>query len=241
MKHWRISTDRNRTGDEYGMLINELFKFQGVSMSDITDIIISSVVPPLVVPMIKMCQRYFKIKPLVVGPGIKTGIKLKYENPRDIGSDRIVNVIGAHEKYGGPLIVVDIGTATTFDVIDADGNFLGGAIAPGINISLEALFQRTAKLPRIELVTPKSVICHNTISSIQSGVIYGAVGQIDGIVRRIKEECQLDMKVIATGGLSKMLSRESKTIDKFDYFLTLNGLRVLFERNQPNTTSNTEK
>jgi type III pantothenate kinase len=147
MHHWRISTDRQKTGDEYGMLINELFRFQGISMSDITAIVISSVVPPLVVPIIKMCQRYFGIRPLLVGPGIKTGIKLKYENPRDIGADRIVNVLGAFEQYGGPLIVIDIGTATTFDVVSKNGDFLGGAIAPGIGISSEALFQRAAKLP----------------------------------------------------------------------------------------------
>jgi len=232
-KHWRISTDRQKTGDEYGMLINELFRFQGISMSDITAIIISSVVPPLVVPLVRMCQRYFKIKPLVVGAGIKTGIKLKYENPRDIGADRIVNVIGAYEQYGGPLIVIDIGTATTFDVVNEKGDFLGGAIAPGIGISTEALFQRAAKLPRIELVTPKNVICHNTISGIQAGIILGAVGQIDGIVHRMKKEMNnMDMKVVATGGLANMIARESETIDTTDHFLTLTGLRVLYERNK---------
>ncbi|WP_196594565.1 type III pantothenate kinase [Pectinatus sottacetonis] len=232
LRHWRISTDRQKTGDEYGMLINELFRFHGISMSDITDIIISSVVPPLVVPIIKMCQRYFKVKPLVVGPGIKTGIKLKYENPRDIGADRIVNVIGAYEQYGGPIIVIDIGTATTLDVVADNGDFLGGAIAPGIGISTEALFQRAAKLPRIELVTPKSVICHNTINGIQAGIILGAVGQIDGIVNRMKQEMNMNMKVVATGGLANMISRESKTINKTDHFLTLTGLRVLYERNK---------
>ncbi len=231
MRHWRISTDRQKTGDEYGMLINELFRFHNISMSDITNIVISSVVPPLVVPLFKMCQRYFGIKPLLVGPGIKTGIKLKYENPRDIGADRIVNVIGAYEQYGGPLIVVDIGTATTFDVVSEKGDFLGGAIAPGIGISTEALFQRAAKLPRIELVTPKTVVCHNTISGIQAGIIYGAVGQIDGIVTRIKKEMNMEMKVVATGGLANMIAKESKTIDKTDHFLTLTGLRIVYERN----------
>lgn len=231
MRHWRISTDRKKTGDEYGMLINELFRFQGISMSNISAIIISSVVPPLVVPLMKMCERYFHIKPLLVGPGIRTGIKLKYENPREIGADRIVNVVGAYEQYGGPLIVIDIGTATTFDIVNKDGDFLGGAIAPGIGISSEALFQRAAKLPRIELVTPKSVICHNTVTGIQAGIIFGAVGQIDGIVIRIKKEMNMDMKVVATGGLAKMIAKESKTINRTDHFLTLTGLRVLYERN----------
>ena len=230
-QHWRISTDRQKTGDEYGMLINNLFTFQGIKMSDIHAIIISSVVPPLIVPFVKMCQRYFKIKPLVVGPGIKTSIRLKYENPREIGADRIVNVVGAHEQYGGPLIVVDIGTATTFDVVDANGDFLGGVIAPGIRTSADGLFQRTAQLPRIELVPPKSAICRNTISGMQAGIIFGFVGQIDEIVRRIKAEMDTEPRVIATGGLATMIKKKKKTIDKIDHFLTLTGLRVLYERN----------
>lgn len=231
MRHWRISTDRQKTGDEYGMLINNLFRFQGIRMSDVDAIIISSVVPPLVVPLVKMCERYFRIHPLVVGPGIKTGIKLKYENPREIGADRIVNSVGAYAQYGGSLIVVDIGTATTFDVVDKNGDYLGGVIAPGIGISTEALFQRAAKLPRIGLVTPKTVVCRNTITGMQAGIIFGAVGQIDEIVRRIRLEMKEDLRVIATGGLARMISRESKTIDKVDNFLTLTGLRVLYERN----------
>lgn len=230
-RHWRISTDRQKTGDEYGMLINDLFRFQGMRMSDIDAIIISSVVPPLVVPLVKMCERYFRIHPLVVGPGIKTGIKLKYENPREIGADRIVNTVGAFSQYGGPLIVVDIGTATTFDIVADNGDYLGGVIAPGIGISTEALFQRAAQLPRVALVTPRSVICRNTVTAMQAGIIFGFVGQIDEIVRRIKAEMQREMRVIATGGLAHMISRESKTIDKVDNFLTLTGLRVLYERN----------
>lgn len=231
--HWRISTDRQKTGDEYGMLINNLFHFQGIQMVDIDAIIISSVVPPLVVPMVKMCERYFRLHPLVVGPGIKTGIKLKYENPREIGADRIVNTVGAFEQYGGPLIVVDIGTATTFDIVGENGDYLGGVIAPGIGISSEALFQRAAQLPRVALVTPRSIICRNTVNAMQAGVIFGFVGQIDEIVRRIKAEMNQKMKVIATGGLAQMISRESSTIDKVDNFLTLTGLRVLYERNLP--------
>ena len=233
LRHWRISTDRQKTGDEYGMLINNLFRFQGIRMSDVTAIIISSVVPPLVVPLAKMCERYFRLRPLIVGPGIKTGIKLKYENPREIGADRIVNSVGAYEQFGGPLIVVDIGTATTFDIVAENGDYLGGVIAPGIGISSEALFQRAAQLPRVALVTPRTIICRNTVNAMQAGVIFGFVGQIDEIVRRIKAEMKQDMRVIATGGMAKMICRESKTIDKVDNFLTLTGLRVLYERNQP--------
>ena len=231
-KHWRISTDRQKTGDEYGMLINSLFHYQGIEMADIHAIIISSVVPPLVVPFIKMCERYFHLRPLIVGPGIKTGIRLHYENPRSIGADRIVNVVGAYEQYGGPLIVIDIGTATTFDVVAKNGDFLGGVIAPGIGTSSEALFQRAAQLPRIELVPPKNIICRNTIQGMQAGIIFGYVGQIDGIVRRIKQEYGHPMKVIATGGFARMIARESVTIDKVDHFLTLSGLQVLYERNE---------
>ena len=233
MKHWRFSTDRQKTGDEYGMLINNLFRYQGIRMADIRAIIISSVVPPLIVPLVKMCERYFHLRPLVVGPGIRTGIRLHYENPRAIGADRIVNVVGAFEQYGGPLIVIDIGTATTFDVVGENGDFLGGVIAPGIGTSSDALFQRAAQLPRIELVPPKSIICHNTIQGMQAGIIFGYVGQIDEIVKRIKAEIGGDkpVKVIATGGLARMIMRESSTIEKIDHFLTLTGLRVLYERN----------
>ena len=232
LKHWRVSTDRQKTGDEYGMLINNLFSYQSIRMEDIDAIIISSVVPPLVVPMIKMCKRYFHTKPLVVGPGIRTGIRLHYENPRAIGADRIVNVVGAYEAYGGPLIVIDIGTATTFDVVDTNGDFLGGVIAPGLGTSSDALFARASQLPRIELVPTKQIICRNTIQGMQAGIIFGYVGQIDGIVRRIKQEYGHPMKVIATGGFARMIARESVTIDKVDHFLTLSGLQVLYERNE---------
>ena len=232
LRHWRISTDRQKTGDEYGMLINSLFAYQNIRMDEVEAIIISSVVPPLMVPMIKMCERYFRIRPLVVGPGIKTGFRISYENPREIGADRIVNVAGAFEQYGGPLIVIDIGTATTFDAVTPDGDFMGGVIAPGLSSSADALFQRAAKLPRIELVTPKRIISRNTVSGMQAGIIYGYVGQIDEIVRRMKKEMGWDeTKVVATGGYARMVARESKTIDKIDHFLTLTGLRVLYERN----------
>ena len=233
LRHWRISTDRQKTGDEYGMLINSLFAYQNIRMDEVEAIIISSVVPPLMVPMIKMCERYFRIRPLVVGPGIRTGFRISYENPREIGADRIVNVAGAFEQYGGPLIVIDIGTATTFDAVTPDGDFMGGVIAPGLGSSAEALFQRAAQLPRIELVPPKTVVCRSTIQGMQAGIIYGYVGQIDEIVRRIKSELAVEMKVVATGGFARMVAKESQTIDKVDHFLTLTGLRVLYERNQP--------
>lgn len=229
--HWRIATDRQKTSDEYGILIHSLFSFHKLSMTEVKAVIISSVVPPLIVPLSRMCSKYFGIEPLVVGPGIKTGIRLKYENPREIGADRIVNAVGAYEKFGGPLILVDFGTATTFCAIDEDGDYLGGAIAPGIGISVEALFQRTAKLPRIELATPKTVICRNTVMAIQSGVVFGFTGQVDEIVRRMKMELGENAKVIATGGLANMIAKESKTIEHVDQFLTLDGLRVLYERN----------
>ena len=232
MKHWRISTDRQKTGDEYGILLNDLFRYQGVETKDVSDIIISSVVPPLIVPFMKMCERYFNIKPMLVGPGMKTGIVLHYENPRAIGADRIVNVVGAFELYGGPAIVIDMGTATTFDVINENGDFMGVVIAPGIMASSEALIRSTAKLPGVELVPPKNIICHNTIHGMQAGIIFGYVGQIDGIVQRIKTEYNSEMKVIATGGLATMIQKESKTIDRIDHFLTLTGLRVLYERNK---------
>ena len=231
LQHWRVSTDRLKTGDEYGMLINNLFTYGGLSIKDIEAVIISSVVPPLVVPLVKMCQRYFKVEPLIVGPGIKTGISIKYENPREVGADRIVNAVAAHHKYHGPLIIVDLGTATTFCVVSENGDYLGGAIAPGIGISTEALYQRAAKLPRIELVKPKTVICRNTVTSMQSGIIYGFVGQVDGIVNRMKEELGRDAFVVVTGGLANMICPESRTINAVEQFLTLEGLQVIYSLN----------
>lgn len=232
--NWRFSTDRQKTIDEYGILLGNMFAYSNVAMQDIDAIAISTVVPPLLVPLSKMCERYFNIRPLIVGPGIKTGICLKYENPREVGADRIVNAIAAYEKYKDkemPLIVVDFGTATTFCALALNGDYLGGAIAPGIGIATEALFQRAAKLPRIELIKPKNVICRNTISSMQSGIIYGFVGQVDEIVRRMKIELGTEVFVVATGGLASLMAAESSTIDTVEPFLTLDGLRILHERN----------
>ena len=230
--HWRISTDKQKTGDEYGMIFNNLFKFRNLTMEDIKAVIISTVVPPLLVPLVRMCRRYFKIEPVLVEPGVKTGIQIKYKNPREVGADRIVNAVAAYSKYGGPNIIIDFGTATTFCAISEAGEYLGGAIAPGISISAEALFQQAAKLPRIELIKPKTVICRNTISSMQSGIIFGFVGQVDEIVRRMQKEMGTKTFVVATGGFANLIARESSVIDKVDTFLTLDGLRMIYEKNR---------
>ena len=232
-KHWRISTDRQKTGDEYGMLINSLFHYQGIEMADIHAIIISSVVPPLVVPFIKMCERYFHLRPLIVGPGIKTGINLRYENPRELGSDRIANAVAAQAEYGGPCIFIDFGTATTFGAIDHLGAFAGGCICPGLKLTSEALVSGTAKLPRFELVKPDHVISRTTVTNLQAGVIYGYIGQVNYLVQRFRKELGApDALVVATGGMARLVADEVGTIDKLDGILTLKGLRLIYERNR---------
>jgi len=232
LDHWRISTDRQRTTDEYGVLIRELFYLNDLRADDINAIIISSVVPPVVPTLERMCQRYFGLSPLLIGPGVKTGMDIRYDNPREVGADRIVNAVAAYEKYGGPVIIVDFGTATTFCAVDAKVVYLGGSICPGIGISTEALVQRTAKLPRIELKRTDSVICRNTIESMQAGVFYGFVGQVEGIVSRMRRELDMSARVVATGGLAVVIAPATKTIDVVEPMLTLEGLRIIYERNR---------
>jgi type III pantothenate kinase len=231
--HFRLSTARQSTVDEYGVMIFNLFRMSDISISDIEGVIIASVVPPLVNIFEDMCQKFIHITPLVVGPGIKTGLNLRFENPREVGADRIVNAVAAVSQYKGPLVVVDFGTATTFDCIDREGNYLGGAIVPGLGIATEALYQRASKLPRIELEKPKKVIGRNTIHAMQSGIIFGYAGQVDGLIERIKVEMEApNLKVIATGGMAELIASETKCIHEVNAMLTLEGLRILYERNQ---------
>jgi type III pantothenate kinase len=228
---WRLPTRRAGTSDEYGILIKSLFDFAGLNFRAITAVILSTVVPPIQGPLEEMSRQYFGAEALVVGPGIKTGMPILYEAPREVGADRIVNSVAAFEAYGGPCIVVDFGTATTFDAISARGEYLGGAICPGIGISAEALFQRAARLPRVEIVRPKSVIGRNTVGSMQAGLYYGYLGLVEGIVTRMKEELGGKPIVVATGGQAKLLLAGVALVDHVDPFLTLTGLRILYERN----------
>ncbi|BFH71758.1 MAG: type III pantothenate kinase [Paenibacillus dendritiformis] len=234
LHNWRLSTSRQSTTDEYGVMIYNLFTMTKLSVTDIEGVILSSVVPPIMHTMEMLCKKYLNKAPLIVGPGVKTGLNIRIENPREVGADRIVNAVAAIELYGGlkPLVVVDFGTATTFDVIDVKGNYIGGAIVPGIGVSTEALYQRAAKLPRIELTKPKSVIGRNTVHSMQAGIIFGYAGQVDGIVDRITNELGAEPTVIATGGMAELIASESRTIDTTNPLLTLEGLRLIYNRNK---------
>ncbi|WP_170075773.1 type III pantothenate kinase [Paraclostridium dentum] len=231
--YWRISTDKAKTSDEYGMLINNLFQYDNVDKNSIKDIIISSVVPNVMHSLENFCVKYFNKQPLIVGPGIKTGLNIKYDNPKQVGADRIVNAVAAIEKYKSPMIIIDFGTATTFCAISEKGEYLGGTIAPGIKISSEALFQRASKLPRVELLKPGMTICKNTVSAMQSGIIYGYVGLVDKIIAMMKKELGHDhIKVIATGGLSSLIASETDSIDCVDKNLTLEGLKIIYNKNK---------
>jgi type III pantothenate kinase len=231
---WRVRTEVDSTVDEYGMLILNLYRTAEINLQTIKsvkDIIISCVVPPMLNILEPLCEKYFKIKPLIVGPGIKTGMPIYYDNPREVGADRIVNAVAAHEKYEDNLIIVDFGTATTFDYVTKKGEYMGGCIAPGIIISSEALFERASKLPRVEFSRPKSIIAKDTVSSIQAGIMFGYAGLVDGIVGRMKAEAKSTATVIATGGVAKNIAPETKSIDVVDNMLTLEGLRIIYSRN----------
>lgn len=232
LNFWRIGTDKLKTSDEYGILIRNLFKYHNVKINDISGSIISCVVPALQGVFIESIKKYFKHDPVVVGPGIKTGMPILYKNPQEVGADRIVNAIAAYDEYETSLVIVDFGTATTFDCVSKKGEYLGGVITPGILISSEALFGSASKLPKVELRKPDNIIGKTTIQSIQSGLIFGYAGLVDGIVERIKSELGDQTKVIATGGLAGLIALESKTIEKIDEHLPLKGLWLIYERNR---------
>jgi type III pantothenate kinase len=229
---WRIGTKASITADEYAVIVKDLFAFSGIDFRQIDGIIISTVVPPLLSIMTEMSRKYFKIEPLVVTSELKTGITLSYENPREIGADRIVNAAAAFRLYGGPLIIIDFGTATTFCAVTANGEYLGGAITPGVKISAEALYQRAAKLPRVELTRPRTIIGRDTVSAMQAGILYGYAGLVDGIVERMKKELSPDARVIATGGLAELVTPEARSAIEVRPNLTLEGLRFIFEANR---------
>jgi len=231
---WRLATIKEKTSDEFGVFFTTIFRNENISPGDVEAVIIASVVPPIMYSLEHSVRKYFSKEPIVIGPGIKTGINVRYENPRELGADRIVNAVAAFELYGGPIIVVDFGTATTFNAVSGKGEFLGGVICPGVKISAEALYQRTAKLPRIELVSTDSVLGRNTAVSMQSGIYNGYIGQVNHIVQKMKAEMKEDnIKVIATGGFSRIIADGAPSIDEQNANLTLEGLRIIYEKNKP--------
>lgn len=233
---WRLSTDYKRTADEFGILVTQLFVMKNLDYQKVKGVIISSVVPNIMYSLEHMIRKYFKQDPIIVGPGVKTGINIKYDNPKEVGADRIVNAVAAHEIYKRAVLIIDFGTATTFCGITKNGDYLGGTICPGIKISLEALFEKASKLPRVELVKPSTVICRNTVNSMQAGIIYGYIGQVDYIVAKAKKEImdhgEEEPLVIATGGLANMVASETKCIDVVNPYLTLQGLKIIYDKNR---------
>ncbi len=229
--NWRVSTTKTQTVDEYGVLFRNLFAMNGLEVGSVQGIVISSVVPPLDSTLREVCEQYFQSRPLFIEPGVKTGMPVHYDNPAEVGADRIVNSVAAFEKFGGPCIIVDFGTATTFDVVSKKGEYLGGVITPGIGISADALFTRTARLPRVDVRKPPRVLATNTVNSVQSGLYYGYLGLIDGILERLISELGDNVMVVATGGLATLMGGGSKYIREIDDLLTLEGLRIIYERN----------
>lgn len=234
---WRISSQGSKTSDEYGIQVMQLFNLSNIDPKKIEGVIVSSVVPNIMHSLENMLKKCFCREPIIVGPGIKTGINIKYDNPREVGADRIVNAVAAYEIYKRPVIIIDFGTATTFCAVKGNGDYLGGCICPGIRISSDALFERAAKLPRVELEVPKSIICKNTVTSMQAGILFGYIGQVEYIVKKMKEEMRKlktneEPFVIATGGLANLIAKETDVIDKVDSELTLEGLKLLYYKNK---------